>query len=47
MFYGGVVRYGGRGCHSEAMTRHPFPLSNHPYEGIVKNRVYSGYMEGN
>jgi hypothetical protein len=25
MFYGGVVRCGGRGCLSGPMPRHPFP----------------------
>jgi hypothetical protein len=26
MFYGSVMRYGGRGCLNRPMPRHPFPL---------------------
>jgi hypothetical protein len=35
MFYGGVVRYGGRGCLSGPMPRHPFPLRDQPHDGIA------------
>jgi hypothetical protein len=34
MFYGGVVRYGERGCFSGSMSRHPFPLRDQSH-GIV------------
>jgi hypothetical protein len=40
MFYGGVVRNGGRGCLCGPMLRHPFPLRNQPQDGIVQNKVY-------
>ncbi|KRX29278.1 hypothetical protein T09_3096 [Trichinella sp. T9] len=39
MFYGGVVRYGGRGCLSGPMPRHPFPLSDQSYEEKGRERV--------
>lgn len=36
MFYGGVVRHGGRGYFSRPMPRQPFPLRDQPhYDGIV------------
>ena len=36
MFYGGVVRYGIRGCfNGSMMRRHPFPLRDQPHDGIV------------
>ena len=31
----GVVRYGGRGCLSVPMSRHPFPLRDQPHDSIV------------
>jgi hypothetical protein len=46
MFYGGVVRYGGRGCLTRPMSRHPFHLRDQPHDRIVYNRVYSGHGEG-
>ena len=33
MFYGGVVRYGGRGCLSGPMLKHPFPLRDQKSRG--------------
>jgi hypothetical protein len=36
MFYGGVVRYGGRGLLGGPMLgAHPFPLRDQPHDGIV------------
>ena len=35
VFYGGVVRYGGRGCLSGPMLRHPFLLRDQPDNGVV------------
>jgi hypothetical protein len=46
MFYGGVVRYGGRGCLRGCMPRYPFLLRDQPHDGIVQNRVYSEHEEG-
>ena len=37
MFYGGVVRCGGRGCLSRPMPRHPFPLRDLPQ--MVEYRI--------
>jgi hypothetical protein len=31
----GVVRYGGRGCLSGSMQRHPFPLRDQPHDHLV------------
>jgi hypothetical protein len=35
MFYGCVVRCGGRGCLSRPMLRHPFPVKDQPHNDIV------------
>jgi hypothetical protein len=35
MFYGSVVRYGGRGCLGGPMPRHLVPLRDQPHDGIV------------
>jgi hypothetical protein len=36
MFYGGVVRHGGREYLGGSMLRHPFPMRDQPHDnGIV------------
>jgi hypothetical protein len=35
MFYGGVVKYGGRKYLSSPSSRHPFPLRDKPLDNIV------------
>jgi hypothetical protein len=35
MFYGGVVRYQGRGCLSKLMLRHHLSLRDQPHDSIV------------
>jgi hypothetical protein len=45
MFYGGVVRWGERGCLSGSMPRHSLFLRDQPQNGIVCNRVYLGHGE--
>jgi hypothetical protein len=35
MFGGGVVRYGGMGCLSGPMLRHPFPLRDQAHNSII------------
>jgi hypothetical protein len=48
MFYGGAVKYGGRGCFSGPMPRHPFPLRDQPQDGIRYSlfRAWGGESEG-
>jgi hypothetical protein len=45
VFYGGVVRYGERGCFSRHMPSHFFPLTDQPHDDIV-NRVYLVDVDG-